>query len=120
MKALDEKELQVSLDKYGDEISGFVPILYKIRPDDNPEFTVMSSCTGSGMGRPMPLKLPGCAMACELMHDPRCVGFQYFQMMDGDSQKPLCFLFKEIETIRSYRCGKRDSFIEKKTVSMMG
>lgn len=104
MKALDEKELQVSLDKYGDEISGFVPILYKIRPDDNPEFTVMSSCTGSGMGRPMPLKLPGCAMACELMHDPRCVGFQYFQMMDGDEQKPLCFLFHEIETIRTYRC----------------
>merc|ERR1719316_2470468 len=53
----------------------------------------------------MPLTLPGCAMACELMTDPLCVGFQYFQTMDGDNQKPLCFLFKEIESIRSYRCG---------------
>lgn len=120
MASLDAKELQKSLDRYGDEIVGFAPVLYKIQPVENPEFTWMSSCAGEGLGRPMPLTLPGCAMACELMTDPLCVGFQYFQTMDGDSQKPLCFLFKEIETIRSYRCGKRDSFIEKKTVSMMG
>eukprot|EP00746_Dinoflagellata_sp_MGD_P002581 gnl/MRDRNA2_/MRDRNA2_105055_c0_seq1.p1 gnl/MRDRNA2_/MRDRNA2_105055_c0~~gnl/MRDRNA2_/MRDRNA2_105055_c0_seq1.p1 ORF type:complete len:715 (+),score=144.01 gnl/MRDRNA2_/MRDRNA2_105055_c0_seq1:168-2312(+) len=119
MAALDAKQLQTSLDRYGDEVVGFVPVLYKIKPDDRPEFNVMSSCAGEPLGRPMPLKLPGCAMACDLLTNPRCVGFQYFQMMDGDEQKPLCFLFKEVKTIRSYRCNRlQDSLIEKNAVTI--
>merc|ERR1719473_802467 len=54
----------------------------------------------------MSVPLSGCAEACNRMITPpyRCTAFQYFQIQDGDTQKPLCFLFREIETIRSYRC----------------
>merc|ERR1719428_463315 len=40
-------------------------------------------------------------------------------MMDGDSQKPVCFLLKEIKTLRSYRCDmlKDHTFIEENAVS---
>jgi len=124
MVSLDEKELQGRVDKAGDEIIGFVPVLYKINPVADGG---MSSCEGEPLGRPMPLKLPGCAMACDVMKEPRCAGFQYFQMMDGDVQKPLCFLFHKIKDVRAYRCTsldlmkgpeeKKGAFIEEKAIS---
>merc|ERR1719271_1525271 len=87
MSALDEKDFQIKMDKYNDALVGYYPALYSINP--------------------MVLPLSGCAEACNRMITPpyRCTAFQYFQIQEGDKQKPLCFLFREIETIKSYRCG---------------
>merc|ERR1719482_467237 len=65
----------------------------------------MSSCKGTLLGRPKPIPFSSCAEACDQTTKPvRCAGFQYFQFMDGDTQIPLCFLFEEMEEIRTYRC----------------
>jgi len=34
------------------------------------------------------------------------VSFQYFQVQDGDEQRPLCFLFSKVKKITSYRCDE--------------
>merc|ERR1719313_438648 len=103
MGALDEKFFQTAMDKFADAMLGYYPALYSMNPLAKPE---MSSCTGTPVGKPMSLPLSGCAEACNRMVTPpyRCTAFQYFQIQDGDKQKPLCFLLREIETIRSYRC----------------
>merc|ERR1719174_3571830 len=104
MTALDEKDFQTKSDKYNDALVMYYPALYYINQLADPE---MSSCTGPPVGKPMSVPLSGCAEACNRMVTPpyRCTAFQYFQIQDGDKQKPMCFLFREIETIRSYRCG---------------
>merc|ERR1719387_1451554 len=74
----------------------------------------MSTCTGTLVAKPMAVTLSGCAEACNRMVTPphRCTAFQYFQIQDGDKQMPLCFLLKEIETIRSHRCELLQSFAQ--------
>merc|ERR1719443_795231 len=52
----------------------------------------------------MVLSLSGCAAACEMQMKPRCAGFQYFQIMDGEMQRPLCFLLQKLEAVRTYEC----------------
>merc|ERR1719265_2433016 len=82
-----------------------------MNPTAEPE---MSSCTGRPVGKPMPLPLSACAEACDQQITPpnRCTAFQYFQIQEGDKQMPLCFLFREIETIRSYRCSGLQSLVQ--------
>merc|ERR1719335_1963222 len=81
----------------------YYPALYSLNSMAEPE---MSTCTGPPVGKPMSVPLSGCAEACnrEITPPYRCTAFQYFQIQDGDEQKPLCFLLREIDTIRSYRC----------------
>merc|ERR1719160_1106322 len=81
----------------------YYPTLYYKNQLADPE---MSTCTGSPVGKPMVVPLSGCAEACnrEITPPYRCTAFQYFQVQDGDKQMPLCFLFREIDTITSYRC----------------
>merc|ERR550537_1875046 len=96
------------MDKYNDALVGYYPALYSMNPMAEPE---MSSCTGTPVGKPMSVPLSGCAEACNREVTPpfRCTAFQYFQIQEGDKQMPLCFLFREIETIRSYRCDSLHS-----------
>jgi len=102
MDSLDEKDLQKRSDKYVDGLVGFYPAIY-MKNSEAPE--EMSSCKGELLGRPKPIPFSACAEACDQIHTPfRCAGFQYFQFMDGDKQIPLCFLFKEMEEVRQYRC----------------
>lgn len=111
MAALDETFLQKKMDKFADSLVMYYPALYFINPMADPE---MSVCTGKPVKKPMVTTLSGCAEACnrEVTPPHRCTAFQFFQLMDGDSQKPLCFLFKEIESIRSYRCGSLPSLTQ--------
>jgi len=103
MASLDEKEWQHKQDKYTDGIAMYYPAIYVANQGATPE---MSSCEGELVGRPMPLPLASCAEACnQQLHPERCVAFQYFQIMDGDEQKPLCFMFKEITRAHTYRCN---------------
>merc|ERR1719387_1539371 len=102
MSALDEIELQQSSDKYGDALLNYLPATYYADKTAPPE---MISCQGKLVGRPMPLPLAGCAEACNQVKFPiRCAAFQYFQIMDGDVQKPLCFMYQEIDAATTYRC----------------
>jgi len=102
MASLDEKELQEKTDGYIDGSVGFYPAIYmmnQIAPEE------MSSCKGELLGRPKPIPFSSCAEACDQITQPvRCAGFQYFQFMDGDTQYPLCYLFSEMEEVRTYRC----------------
>jgi len=102
MESLDEADLQAKTDKYISGVVGFYPAIYmldEVAPEE------MSSCEGQLLGRPKPLPFSSCAEACDQITSPsRCAGFQYFQFMDGDKQIPLCFLFKELLKVRSYRC----------------
>merc|ERR1719191_2423206 len=102
MASLDETELQAKTDKHIDGLVGFYPAMYMM----NPVWPIeMSSCKGKLMGRPKPIPFSSCAEACDQITRPvRCAGFQYFQFMDGDRQIPLCFLFEEMEEVRTYRC----------------
>merc|ERR1719335_1432740 len=104
MNALDETFWQKEVDKFADSLVMYYPALYSMNPMAEPE---MSTCTGRPVGKPMVVPLSGCAEACNRMITPpyRCTAFQYFQIHEDGKQKPLCFLFREIETIRSYRCG---------------
>merc|ERR1719387_3271582 len=79
----------------------------------------MSTCTGTLVAKPMAVTLSGCAEAYNRMVTPphRCTAFQYFQIQDGDESMPLCFLFREIETIRSHRCEVLQSFAQTSTIS---
>eukprot|EP00746_Dinoflagellata_sp_MGD_P006754 gnl/MRDRNA2_/MRDRNA2_113293_c0_seq1.p1 gnl/MRDRNA2_/MRDRNA2_113293_c0~~gnl/MRDRNA2_/MRDRNA2_113293_c0_seq1.p1 ORF type:complete len:722 (+),score=139.58 gnl/MRDRNA2_/MRDRNA2_113293_c0_seq1:119-2284(+) len=102
MASLDEKELQKRTDKYITSIIGYYPAIYMMNPLALKE---TSSCKGELMQPPKPIPFSSCAEACDqTVHPVRCAGFQYFQFMDGDTQIPLCFLFKELEEIRTYRC----------------
>jgi hypothetical protein len=102
MASLDEVDLQKRTDKYLDSIVGYYPAIYQINKGAPEE---MSTCKGELIGSPKPMPFSSCAEACEqTVHPLHCSGFQYFQFMDGDTQIPLCFLFKEIEEIRTYRC----------------
>jgi len=114
MSALDEKDFQTKSDKYNDALVMYYPALYYINQLADPE---MSSCTGPPVGKPMSVPLSGCAEACNRMVTPpyRCTSFQYFQIQEGDKQKPLCFLFREIESIRSYRCEGLPSLTQTNT-----
>merc|ERR1719335_1430933 len=114
MAALDEVHFQKDLDKFSDSLVMYYPALYSMNPMAKPE---MSTCTGKPVGKPMSVPLSGCAEACNRRITPpyRCTAFQYFQIMDGDKQKPLCFLFREIETIRSYRCAGLPSLTQTNT-----
>jgi hypothetical protein len=102
MASLDEKELQERTDEYIDGSVGFYPAIYmmnQVAPEE------LSSCKGKLLGRPKPIPFSSCAEACDQITQPvRCAGFQYFQFMDGDQQMPLCFLFEEMEEVRTYRC----------------
>jgi len=115
MTALDEADFQQKLDKFADGLVGYYPALYSMNPMAEPE---MSTCTGRPVGKPMPLPLSGCAEACNRQITPpnRCTAFQYFQIQEGDEQMPLCFLFREIETIKSYRCDMLPSLTQKGAV----
>merc|ERR1719313_1211514 len=114
MSALDEKDFQKKMDKYNDALVGYYPALYSMNSLADPE---MSSCTGTPVGKPMSLPLSGCAEACNRQVTPpfRCTAFQYFQIQDGDSLMPLCFLFREIKTIRKYRCNGLSSLTQVKS-----
>jgi len=114
MAALDEDDFQKKLDKYADSLVMYYPALYSMNPMAPPE---MSTCTGTPVGKPMSVPLAGCAEACNRMITPpyRCTAFQYFQIQDGDKQMPLCFLFREIDTIRSYRCDALPSLAQSNT-----
>jgi len=102
MASLDEKDLQKRTDKYINSIIGYYPAIYMMNPLALKE---TSSCTGKLMGKPKPIPFSSCAEACDqTVHPIRCAGFQYFQFMDGDTQIPMCFMFEELEEIRTYRC----------------
>jgi hypothetical protein len=106
MASLDETELQAKADKYQDSLIGFYPAIYMMKPDFPNE---MSTCKGDLLGLPKPLPFSSCAEVCDQTHPTPtqpflCAGFQYFQFMDGDKQIPLCFLFKKMEEVRTYRC----------------
>jgi len=123
--SLDEADWQNRQDKYADALVGYYPALYSQNPQADPE---MSTCTGRAVGKPMPLPLSACAEACnqEITPPYRCTAFQYFQIQEGDKQMPLCFLIKEIESIRSYRCAglpnfmQTDTALQKKSVFRSG
>lgn len=114
MASLDEIDWQKRADKVANALVDFYPAPY-YKDTDAPE--EMSSCGGEVAGRPMPIPLGLCAEACDRMTYPvRCAAFQYFQMLDGDTVKPLCFLFKEVTSIRTYRCDMiGDSFLQENT-----
>jgi len=102
MASLDEKELQARTDKYISGVVGFYPAIYMMNAVAPKE---MSTCKGTLLGRPKPIPFSSCAEVCDQTTSPtRCAGFQYFQFMDGDKQIPLCFLFEEMEEVRTYRC----------------
>merc|ERR1719420_1782117 len=81
---------------------GFYPINHHMNPRSPPE---MTSCSGELLGRPMPLTLSGCAAACDQQTKPRCIAFQYNQIMDGEKQRPLCFLLEKVKAVRTYDCN---------------
>lgn len=114
MAALDETYFQEALDKFADSLVMYYPALYAMNPMAAPE---MSTCTGEPVGKPMAVTLSGCAEACNRQVTPpfRCTAFQYFQIQDGDSLMPLCFLFREIKTIRKYRCNGLSSLTQVKS-----
>lgn len=104
MASLDEFDLQARNDKFADGLVGFYPITYYMDSTSRPE---MSTCKGEMLGRPMVLTLSGCAEACDQITQPlRCAAFQYFQIMDGEKQRPVCFLYSEVMEVRTYKCDK--------------
>jgi hypothetical protein len=104
MAALDEPHWQETQDEWADTLIFYSPILAALDPSHEKG---MSTCGGKPIGHPMPLPLASCAAACDKQTEPkRCVAFQYFQVQDGDEQRPLCFLLQEVKEITTYRCDE--------------
>jgi hypothetical protein len=103
MTAPGEKEFQALSDQYGESLVAFHPVLWSI---DSKAPPAMSSCAGKALGAPKPLSLGACARACSNRNrKPRCVAFQYYQVMEEGEQLPMCVLLEKIESVRSYRCN---------------
>merc|ERR1719316_2588729 len=102
MAALDEPDWQKKQDKWADTLTFYTPMLAALDPYHEKG---MATCKGKSIGHPMPLPLASCAEACEQQTTPkRCAAFQYFQVQDGDEQRPLCFLLQEVKEVTGYRC----------------